>query len=61
MIRRNHQTGQVSLDPLRWPHPVLVRGPLTGRGQSRATADGVNAVVVCRSRYAMSALALESP
>lgn len=22
------------------PHPVLVRGPLTGRGQSRAAADG---------------------
>ena len=27
VIRRNHKTGEVSLDPLRWGHPVLVRGP----------------------------------
>ena len=28
VIRRNHKTGEVSLDPLRWgPYPLLVRRP----------------------------------
>ena len=30
VIRRNHRTGEVSLDPLLGPHPVLVRGPERG-------------------------------
>ena len=35
VIRRNHKTGEISLDPLRWgPHSLLVSGP-----DRRAQAD----------------------
>ena len=45
VIRRNHHTGEVSLDPLRWGlNPVLVRGPEGwAQADQRQVRDSVEA------------------
>jgi SOS response associated peptidase (SRAP) len=45
VIRRNHETGTVSLDPLRWgSHSILVQGPKGGRKPINAKCETVHAL-----------------
>jgi len=47
VIRRNHQTGEVSLDPLRWGLiPYWCRDPKGGRKPINAKCETVNAKAV---------------
>src|SRR3984893_14743078 len=52
VIRRNHQTGQVSLDPLRWGLiPYWCKDPTGGRKPINATCETVRGLPTFRDAY----------
>jgi putative SOS response-associated peptidase YedK len=52
VIRRNHQTGQVSLDPLRWGLiPYWCEDPKGGRKPINAKCETVNKLPMFRDAY----------
>ena len=52
VIRRNHQTGQVSLDPLRWGLiPYWIEDPKGGRKPINAKCETVHKLPTFRDAY----------